>query len=251
MSQLIRFGKVVPEGKAMGHLPDGRAVFTIGPLPGELARVGIRKQHKTYAEAVLREIVEPSAKRKLTAEDHSLICSPWQGVAYDYQLELKQTMLEEAYAQQHLVPPFTGFIPAPARLAYRNRLDFSVIREDARLQLAFHVRGSWSEFTLLPDGCKLGSPAMNQAAARLVEQLNAIGFEVEPATITVREARSGGQLLTVLTTSASGEWHRIDGAALGNFLVTRPASRAGAPGEIVYQSGESSITDRLAGIDIT
>ncbi|HEX7259893.1 MAG TPA: methyltransferase [Candidatus Saccharimonadia bacterium] len=250
MSQLIRFEKIVPEGKAMGRLADGRAVFAIGPLPGELARVGIRKQRKRYAEAVLHDIIEPSAKRNLIAEDHCLVCSPWQGVEYTYQLELKRAMLGDAYAQQHLSVPINEFVPSPARLGYRNRLDFSVARIDGQLQLAFHARGSWDEFIALPEGCALGDSSMNQAARNLLIQLNDGDFQVEPATITVRYAPSTGQMLTILTTAVNASWKTITAKKLGSFLVASPLPGSGASGKIEYQSGNSYVTETIAGVDL-
>lgn len=251
MSQLITFEKIVPEGKAMGHLADGRAVFTIGPLPGEKARVSISKQRRSYAEALLREIIDPSPERSDPAEDHCLVCSPWQGVAYDYQLDIKRRMLEEALAQHHIAIQPDKLVPSSLQLAYRNRLDFTVARLEGRLQLAFHVRGSWNDFVGLPHGCQLGTPAMNQAALNLIQQLDRRGINVEPATITVRQSHSTKNLLTILTTSLSCDWEHIDTSALGSFLVSRPLAGSGAPGEIVYQAGDKYLSDKLAEIDVS
>ncbi len=234
----------------MGYLADGRAVFAVGPLPGELARVAIQKQRRSYAEATLREIIEPSSQRSLPAEDHCLVCSPWQGVVYSYQLELKEGMLKEAYAQHLLTVAAQDFVPAQIQLGYRNRLDFTVTSIEGKLQLAFHARGSWDNFIPLPAGCLLGSEEMNRAAQDLVDQLNTRGFEIEQATITLRHARATNQLLTILTTKSKANWSDINTAALGNFLVTSPLQGSGAPGPITYQSGDSYITDKLAGLEI-
>lgn len=250
MSQVIKFEKIVPEGKALGRLEDGRALFCIGPLPGETARVGIRKQKRRYAEAVQREILEPSPQRNGSAEEHALICSPWQDVAYDYQCELKAEMLAESMRQHQVEIPAIGFEKAPEQFGYRNRLDYTVAPIDGRLQLAFHQRGSWDNLTALPDGCKLGSAAMNAAAHNLVAQLNDLEIPLETATITVRYAPTTKQLLTILTTELKADWKRIDPKKLGNFLVAKPLAGSGAPGGLSFQAGDSYITERLAGLDI-
>ena len=250
MSQVIRFEKIVPEGKAMGHLSDGRAVFTIGPLPDEVAEVGVRKQKKTYAEAVLRKIIEPSKHRVKEIDSHTASTAPWQGVEYPYQLELKRQMLAEAFRQHHIELSTIDFVHSDQQVGYRNRLDFTVADIEGTQQLAFHARGSWD--TLIPiKGSNLGSDRMNEAAQNLLNQLNGFGIMVTPAMITVRHARTTDQLLTILTTEAKGNWKNIDTKGLGNFLVTRPLRGSGAAGEVVYQSGNTYITEQLAGVDIT
>lgn len=250
MSQVVRFEKIVPEGKAMGHLHDGRAVFCIGPLPEETARISLRKQKRTYADATLREIIDPSVKRTAVAEDHAVVCSPWQGVDYTYQSQLKAAMITEAMEQHRVKAPKLKFVGAKETLGYRNRLDFSVARIEDKLQLAFHQRGSWDTLIPLPDGCKLGSPAMNEAAIDLVAQLEQAGVDVAPAMVTVRHARTTNQLLTILTTAAKAPWKIINTGKLGNFVVARPLPGSGAPGDMTYHHGDSFITEHLGGIDI-
>jgi len=251
MSQIVRFEKIVPEGKAMGHLHDGRAVFCIGPLPEETARISLRKQKRTYAEATLREILDPSVKRTAEAESHALVCSPWQGVDYAFQSQLKSAMISEAMQQHHVEAPKLTFVGAKEVVGYRNRLDFSVARIEGKLQLAFHQRGSWDTLIPLPHGCQLGSPAMNEAALALVAQLEPLATDICPAMVTVRHARTTGELLTILTTAAKAPWKSIDTTKLGNFVVARPLPGSGAPGDITYHQGDSFITERLKGIDVT
>lgn len=250
MSQVIRFEKIVPEGKAMGHLDDGRAVFCIGPLPGEVARVGIRKQKKTYAEAVLREIMEPSPERTGEGEDHALSCSPWQDVKYNYQCGLKREMITEAFRQHNVELPEFELVPSPDQFGYRNRLDFTVANTDGTLGLAFHQRGSWDYLLPLPAGCKLGSDRMNVAALDLVAQLNKLGIDPGEAMISMRHARTTDELLTVLATEKTDDWTQIDASKLGNFIVAKSLPGSKAAGKIIYQSGESTITERLHDLSI-
>ena len=250
MSQIVRFEKIVPEGKALGHLQDGRTVFCVGPLPEETARISLRKQKRSYAEAALREILDPSVKRTATAEDHALVCSPWQGVDYTYQSQLKATMITEAMQQHHVTTPKLTFVGAKETLGYRNRLDFSVARIEGRLQLAFHQRGSWDTLIPLPHGCALGSGAMNEAALDLLGQLERLHLDICPAMITVRHARTTNQLLTILTTAAKAAWKTIDTTKLGNFVVARPLPGSGAPGDMTYHHGDSYITEQLDGVSI-
>ena len=248
MSQIIKFDKIVPEGKAMGRLKDGRAVFCIGPLPGEVAEVALKKQKRTYAEAVLKQIMEPSDQRSGSSEDHSLSCSPWQDVDYDYQLELKQEMLKEAFSQHQIGLPSPRFVKSPQQFGYRNRLDFTLGQDGGNYHLAFHRRGSWDTLTPLPDGCRLGSERMNQAALALTAELNRTKFKIDSGLITVREA--GNELITILTTPADNDWKQIN-TSITNLIVARPLPGSGAPGETIFTSGNTFITEELRNMRIS
>src|SRR5690242_8690383 len=101
MPHTVEFKKIVSEGKALGYL-DGRACFCVGPLPGESAIVEVSKSKSNFVEATQREIVLASPHRHEPSEDHYMLCSPWQGVDYEYQLELKRQMLTESMARPEL-----------------------------------------------------------------------------------------------------------------------------------------------------
>lgn len=250
MSQVIRFEKVVPEGKAMGRLDDGRAVFAIGPLPGELARVGIRKHRKSYADAVLRDIIEPSPHRIHDIDEHTMSTAPWQGVEYEYQLELKRQMCSDAYRQNHIEVADISITGSDHQTEYRNRLDFSIAKINGVQQLAFHTRGSWD--SLIPiSGSNLGSDEMNTAADDLLQQLNQLQYDVTPALITVRHARSTGELITILTTESRRDWKKIETSKIGNFAVARPLKGSGAPGPISFQNGSTYITERIHKVKVS
>lgn len=47
-------------GDGMGRLPDGRAVFIPGALPGERVKVRLTEQKRAFARAALVEILQPS-----------------------------------------------------------------------------------------------------------------------------------------------------------------------------------------------
>ena len=199
----------------------------------------------------MREILEPSPQRTGQAEDHALSCSPWQGVDYGYQCQLKADMITEAMHQHHVKTPKLAFIAAPEQFGYRNRLDFTLAEIEGKLQLAFHQRGSWDNLVPLPHGCKLGSQRMNAAALNLAAQLAMLNVDLSPATITVRHAPTTDELLTILTTNAKADWKTIDTTVLDNFIVTHPLPGSGAPGQIAYHHGAIYITERLAGVNVS
>ena len=101
MKHTVEFGKVVGEGKALGYL-DGRACFCVGPLPGETAVVETLKTKSKFSEATMLAVEKASVHRHEAREAHFLLCSPWQGVDYAYQLELKRGMLAEIFGRPEL-----------------------------------------------------------------------------------------------------------------------------------------------------
>lgn len=50
-------------GEAVGRLPDGRACFVAGGLPGERVRVRVTQQRRRWARAALEEVLEASPDR--------------------------------------------------------------------------------------------------------------------------------------------------------------------------------------------
>ncbi len=249
MKHIIEFEKIVPEGRALGRL-DGKATFAVGPLPGETAEVSITKQKKSYNEAVLNKITEPSAHRHPASEDHAIACSPWQGVDYDYQIKLKRDMLSEAYRQHHLEIVVEDFVKADHITGYRNRLDFALTRHNGELELGFHARGNWQTLLALDDGCVLGSQAMNHAALQLVKNLNNAKTPFDNATITVRQSQSNQKILLILSTDLKrydwGSLPPIDGADL---VIAKPTS-GGGPGKLLFAPGSSQLTEIIDGIKI-
>ena len=74
----IQLEQLVPGGQALGALPDGRKVFVWGGLPGETVRIRLTKLKKSYAEAVVVDILQASPERIAPRDECYLSTSPWQ-----------------------------------------------------------------------------------------------------------------------------------------------------------------------------
>lgn len=244
----MEFDKIVPEGRALGHW-QGMAVFAVGPLPGETAEVLLTRQKRTWAEAAVRQIIEPSAHRGPAREDHFLSCSPWQGVDYDYQAELKRAMLAESFVQHKLDIGTPEFITAPEPFGYRNKLEFSLQEQGGQLGLAFHERGSWRHLVSLPGGCALGSPAMNSVALELVKRLNKLGIGSDADTLTVRQSHRSGEIIAVLALhqEIKADWRDLLHEGLAGLVVWLPP-RHGRPGQLVWSKGRDHLSEEIAGV---
>ena len=252
MSQRISFEKIVADGQAMGYL-DGRAVFATGPLPGEVADVTLARSKPTWASAACDHIVTPSPHRGAPQEAHYMSCSPWQGVDYGYQLELKRTMLAELFSRPELNLPVVEIVGSPAQFGYRNKLEFTVETDPyGELHLAFHQRGSYQNLVATPSGCVLGSEAMNKTAMAALDELRLLDLADFVDTITVRESQtdSGLLLIVLLRATVERDWRRLAHISGVTGIVVTHKDNHGQLG-LAWSYGQPELTEDVMGTSIS
>jgi 23S rRNA (uracil1939-C5)-methyltransferase len=93
----IRVDRQVYGGNGMGKLPDGRAVFIPFTIAGELVRIRLVEERKSYARAELVEVLEPSPVRVIPRCKHFTECGGchYQHINYPAQVEIKSAILCE------------------------------------------------------------------------------------------------------------------------------------------------------------
>jgi len=250
MAQRIIFEKLTADGKGLSHWQE-KALFAVGPLPGETAWMKIDRHHKTYVEASVKRFTETLPQRSPATEDHYLSCSPWQGVDYDYQLELKQGMLTDAFARQE-VKIAAAVVGAPDRQHYRNKLEFSLRPgEDDKLQLAFHERGSVTELIAAPTGCILGTPAMNKAAIALLAKLNTLPEAALAQSIIVRQSQASKAVIGVVMVSESvtADWSKLGTAKLAGVGVARRVDHETM--DLLWSQGTLELEETIGDLKLT
>jgi 23S rRNA (uracil1939-C5)-methyltransferase len=249
MTKTVAFEKIVGGGKALGYL-DGKPCFAAGPLPGEVAEVEIIKDKPSFIEAAVKTYTTASNRRSGEAEAHYLACSPWQNVDYDYQLELKLAVLRDAFSRPELQVPVLKMTPAPAQLGYRNKLEFSVKRGEHELDLAFHDRGSYENLISLPEGCRLGSTAMNLAALKLARAAHELKLDGYIETITIRRSELDGSLLghIALHQVPQRDFSALALPELASVVITRLRGRT--THEVLWNTGSLELTERIGGNDL-
>ncbi len=123
---------------------DGFVVFVRGALPGDRVRARVGKSKRSYAEATVVELLEPSPDRIEPATPHP--GAPWQVLPYERQLEVKQAQVVEALERLggFEAPPVEPIVPAVDQLRYRNKVEYSFGEdEDGRMVLGSHRAGRW------------------------------------------------------------------------------------------------------------
>jgi len=198
-------------------------IFVGGGLPGDRVRARVGKSKKSWAEAAILELLEPSPERIADRCVHGGDSCPgaaWQGLPYELQLIEKQKQVAEALER---LGGFEGdeaveiepIVEAVDQWRYRNKLEYSFgIPVEGSDQpeplLGFHARGRWDEIVDVED-CLLASEANNSArnAIRDWARSEAVpAREDESGTgvlrnLIVREGRRTGQVQTRLVTSAA------------------------------------------------
>jgi 23S rRNA (uracil1939-C5)-methyltransferase len=123
----VRIHEAAYRGKGVGKLPDGRVVFVPHTLPGELVAAEIVRRRKSFAEARLLAVLEPSPARIVPACPLSGVCPGccYQHVAYDTEVKLKQMQLASLLQRMAGVDPSVCRPPvaSPRELAYRNKIE--------------------------------------------------------------------------------------------------------------------------------
>lgn len=117
-------------GDALGHLPDGRAVFIPFGLPGEKVCISIIEEKKSFARGRIEKLVKSSPLRIQPKCPHFGICGGcnYQHLAYTDQLEIKQRIVKSQLKRLAGITDFPvgPVVPSPLQWNYRNTVQFRV-----------------------------------------------------------------------------------------------------------------------------
>lgn len=124
----LRIESTAFKGKGVGKL-DGRAVFVSGTAPGDLVEARVVKTKKSYLEAKLSRLLEPSPDRIEPRCYHASVCGgcTWQHLPYPFQLKNKEQHVRDHIERiAHLDPAITNpIVPCENPFYYRNKMEYS------------------------------------------------------------------------------------------------------------------------------
>jgi len=158
-------------GSGVGRL-SGKVCFVPFSAPGDGLKVRVVREHRSYCEAELVELVEPSPVRTAPVCPVFGQCGgcDLQHISYDAQCRAKQQQLQETLQRiaGMVDPPVVATVPAADQYGYRARAQFKLHATTQGLAVGFFRRGS--RFVIdLPHGCPVVTVAINQAVKRLRE----------------------------------------------------------------------------------
>ena len=235
---------------------EGYVLFVAGGLPGDRVRVEVTKAKKRFGEARAVELLRPGGERVADVCTHGgepCPGAPWQGLAYERQLEVKAAQVDEALRR---IGELGGFelepiVGAEQTWRYRNKLEYSFGEKEDEATLGFHARGRW-DLIVDVDDCHLASEAGNAArnAVREWARLEAVpAYDARARlgvlrNLAVREGRRSGQVQTRLVTSpAKFPRPPVD---LHTVIEGGSGGTDGPTGVL----GEERLRERLCGLDL-
>ncbi len=237
---------------------NGYVVFVEGGLPGDRVRAVVEKSKRAYAQARAVDVLKPGPDRIPPHAQHP--GAPWQELAYERQLEVKQAQVDDALRRIGRLDGFTlePIVPAVEQWRYRNKLEYSFGRgPDGNLVCGFHAHGRWDEIVPIDD-CLLASVPANAARKHVLswareqrlEPYDRRSGEGLLRNLVVREGRRTGQLQVRLLTSP-GELD-VGGLveAADNVLWTQTEGRGETTqgGQTELLSGSDRLEEDLSGM---
>jgi len=216
-------------GRAFGREPQGRAVFVPYAIPGEVVRIQIVEEHRSWLLGYPLEILEPSPRRVEPRCRHFGECGGchYQHMEYTAQLEAKARVvaqqLERIGGLQN--PPVEAALPSPSPWNSRNQLQFSL---DEQGRLGFHA--ARSDQIVAIQECHLPEPPIADLWPRIDLQA---GVPIERITLrctpdqelmVIFISQSPPEVQMALDLPASLVWLDPGGAAVlagQGFLVHR------------------------------
>lgn len=251
MSETVQIQKLVHGGQGLGHLEDGRTVFVWGALPGETVTVRIIKAKRSYAEAIVEEVITASPERIAPREENYLATSPWQIVTLSAENVYKKMIVDELFTQAHVsIPEFT-LRAAESEWRYRNKMEYSFWGDDEGLHLALHNRGSHQKSIVT--GSELALPALDKAAQALVAELQKYQPRAgDLKTIIVRCSQNGDAVAALYTKLTKFTKLALPPELKGlRVYHSNPKSPASVPTKLLYELGDTKLQDELLGRSFT
>ena len=218
----IEITGVGSELQGVGRLPDGRAAFVPGAIPGETVDIEITADKGRFCEASLVSVVKASPDRAIPGCPHADRCGGCQArhMTYARTLALKRQKVIDALERIGGLPSPTVFealgCDRPDRT--RNKAEYPIAIQEGRPVIGAYARGS---HRVIPLTDCLSQPEESVAAllalSELLPGLPAAGH----LRFLVTRVNRKGELMAVL----SG-----DAPILSDMRALAPRLRAALPG---------------------
>lgn len=248
----VEITKLVHGGQGLGTLSDGRKVFVWGALPGEKVIVRVIKGKRSYAEAIVEQVVTPSPLRLEPRESNYLATSPWQIIPTEAENDYKKLIVDELFVQSHVALPAYAMTSAGDDWHYRNKMEYSFWGDDDGVHLALHNRGSHHK--TIVSGSELALPAIDVAANAVLALLRAIP-ELRAGdlkTVIVRCDQKGNAVASLYVKPKSFTDLSLPEGLQGlRVYHSNPKSPASVPTALLQELGDVQLHDTLLGNTFT
>jgi 23S rRNA (uracil1939-C5)-methyltransferase len=239
----LKIEKMTYGGSGLGHV-DGKVCFVPYTAPGDLAQVRVRSEKKSYIDASLTALPEPSHHRVDPPCPVFGECGGcnWQHLPYDLQCSEKKDIFTDilwrsARVEASCVLPI---IPSPDPYGYRARVQLKIRSVNGALQVGFYRSGS-HYVVALPGRCEIALPEINHLLPELHELLRLCP---EPDCIPQIDVAAGDDGIMAAVCHYIG----ADQEGFAGFLA-RNRALVPSVGGLYLQSGRKATLRKIWGVD--
>ncbi len=240
------------ELQGVGRLPDGRAVFVPGVIPGERVQIEVTADKGRFCEASLVDVLVPSPDRVTPDCPNAGKCGGCQArhMTYAKTLELKRQRVFDALTRIGGIanPEVRETLGSAQVNRTRNKAEYPIGRQDGRISIGAFASGG-NRIIELKD-CLSQTNESILALNWLSAQLNTLPFANHLKYLVTRTNRQG-QLMVILSGDApvSAQLKRLSPApdcvqSLWYCQLNRRHTHA-LDGICTWIWGNSTLSDRL------
>ncbi len=190
---------------------DGKVWLVNYALPGEVVEAEPRGKQGGVAVANATQVIEASPHRVTPKCPHFGACGgcQLQHAAYDYQLQLKRQVVEEAWARAGLrLPPDTPVLGMDDPWRYRTRGEFEAVPTASGWRFGFHRLRSHSVLAI--DTCPIHNLRIEQALPAFAQAANELKLtDLQNLLLTI-EPNGPGLLWRLRFKGREPKWPRED-----------------------------------------
>jgi len=246
--------------QGVGRLPDGRAVFVPGAIPGETVNAQITQDKGRFCEASLCAVMEVSPDRVNPDCPQTGLCGGCQGrhMRYERTLKLKAQIVRDALSRIGGVsdPEVLPTLGCADPNRTRNKAEYPIAPQDEEMVIGAYARGSRSIIPL--EDCLLQKDESVRALRAVAECLHLMGGARHLKYLVTRISRVG-ELMLVFCADAPilPEIERLSPALFKQLpklvslffcqLNRRPTHAL--DGRCTRVGGKALLTDRLMGLE--
>ena len=245
----LKIEKLIFGGSGLGRGEDTRPVFVRKSVPRDVLEVSITKDKKSYSEAIIKSIIEPSTQRiepKCPYFDNCGGCDH-QNIAYGDQLKYKNEIIKEFIERNHIeIDEYCTIVPgSDSEFFYRNSIRFEFLKTDDGLKIARHNYLDPSK-PVITDFCLLQSEFSNKLLKDILKLYNELGYAGDSLwQVKLREGKQTGEfMLEMITKDNNLPYQKELVELLKAYSDIKSAYHTIAPNKDVYKLIRKLISGR-------
>ncbi len=248
----IKIEKLVFGGQGLGRV-DNKAVFVWNALPGEEVEVELIKDKPNFAEGIARKIIKKSSDRLEPQEDHYLACSPWQIISFVKENEWKVEIAKETFKKFGSFEwPKLNIISDNNEFGYRNKMEYSFIKYEGKISLAFFERESRRHIPIKI--CELARPEINKVALELLVWINKNNISLDSLKSMIVRCNQKGEVIVGLFLKDRLQFKNYPELKTNfiglNIFYSTQQSPVSVPTAVLYKVGQDFLEEELFGVKL-